>query len=125
MMSMNSEEKSIYCLKVNTKKESTIMLLSVMCVININVTSSLNRTLPAHRFSIAASASQYGPLPVIAIFLLGKSVKNKFLFSLTAVKGQNDTFLPCQLGDLQPSGYWPNALTTRLPVLSTLISPGI
>ena len=32
-------------------------------------------------------------------------------------QGQNDRFLSCQLGDLiqQLFGYWPNALTTRLP----------
>jgi hypothetical protein len=36
------------------------------------------------------------------------------------VQGQNDRYLPCHLGDLisQPFGYWPNALTTRLPAPS-------
>jgi hypothetical protein len=33
-------------------------------------------------------------------------------------QGQNDTFLPCQLGDSiqQPFGYWTNTLTTRVIV---------
>ena len=36
---------------------------------------------------------------------------------LNKIQGQNDRFLPCQLRDSiqQPFGYWPNALTTRLP----------
>ena len=38
-----------------------------------------------------------------------------FCKALYLVQGQNDKFLPCQLGDSiqQPFGYWPNALTTR------------
>ena len=33
------------------------------------------------------------------------------------VQGQNNRFVPCQLGDSiqKPFGYWPYALTTRLP----------
>jgi hypothetical protein len=33
------------------------------------------------------------------------------------IQGQNDRFVPCQLGglNLQPSSYKTNALTTRLP----------
>jgi hypothetical protein len=52
---------------------------------------------------------------ILPLFKRGKSVNNKFLFSMTAweqwvnypVQGQNDRFVPCQLGDLnlQPSGY--------------------
>jgi hypothetical protein len=60
--------------------------------------------------------------------LLGKSVKKKILFSMTAEEQwvncldqeQNDRFLPCQLRDLiqLPLSYLPNTLTTRLPAAS-------
>ena len=53
----------------------------------------------------------------------GKSVKNKFLFTMTAqeqwvtcfLQGKNDRFFSCQDTIQQPFKYWPNALTTRLP----------
>jgi hypothetical protein len=39
------------------------------------------------------------------------------------VQGQNDIFLPCQLGDSikQPFGHWPNALMLENPSLTRLL----